>query len=217
MKRHGLTATAVLCCALTLSGCGIIRTANAIGSIFGGRKKVKTIKKIVKIIGSVLGQFYDTTTKKSLVGDWTYAEPAIQFETQSFLDKAGGVVVSQTVADNIAPYFNILGFKQGNLSISLREDNTCTYTLGGKTYQGTYDYDDENKKITLKTPLFPLPAAYISVAEDQMALTFDSSKILTLIQALGLVSKDQTPVSAVSTLASSYDGMKTGFTFVKVK
>ena len=217
MKRHGLAATAVLCCALTLSGCGIIRTANAIGSIFGGRKKVKTIKKIVKIIGSVLGQFYDTTTKKSLVGDWTYAEPAIQFETQSFLDKACGVVASQTVADNIAPYFNILGFKQGNLSISLREDNTCTYTLGGKTYQGTYDYDDENKKITLKTPLFPLPAAYISVAEDQMALTFDSSKILTLIQALGLVSKDQTPVSAVSTLASSYDGMKTGFTFVKVK
>ena len=217
MKRHGLAATAVLCCALTLSGCGVIRTANAIGSIFGGRKKVKTIKKIVKIIGSVLGQFYDTTTKKSLVGDWTYAEPAIQFETQSFLDKAGGVVASQTVADNIAPYFNILGFKQGNLSISLREDNTCTYTLGGKTYQGTYDYDDENKKITLKTPLFPLPAAYISVAEDQMALTFDSSKILTLIQALGLVSKDQTPVSAVSTLASSYDGMKTGFTFVKVK
>ena len=217
MKRHGLAATAVLCCALTLSGCGIIRTANAIGSIFGGRKKVKTIKKIVKIIGSVLGQFYDTTTKKSLVGDWTYAEPAIQFETQSFLDKAGGVVASQTVADNIAPYFNILGFKQGNLSISLREDNTCTYTLGGRTYQGTYDYDDENKKITLKTPLFPLPAAYISVAEDQMALTFDSSKILTLIQALGLVSKDQTPVSAVSTLASSYDGMKTGFTFVKVK
>lgn len=217
MKRHGLAATAVLCCALTLSGCGVIRTANAIGSIFGGRKKVKTIKKIVKIIGSVLGQFYDTTTKKSLVGDWTYAEPAIQFETQSFLDKAGGVVASQTVADNIAPYFNILGFKQGNLSISLREDNTCTYTLGGKTYQGTYDYDDENKKITLKTPLFPLPAAYISVAEDQMALTFDSSKILTLIQALGMVSKDQTPVSAVSTLASSYDGMKTGFTFVKVK
>ena len=217
MRRHGLAATAVLCCSLTLSGCGIIRTANAIGSIFGGRKKVKTIKKIVKIIGSVLGQFYDTTTKKSLVGDWTYAEPAIQFETQSFLDKAGGVVASQTVADNIAPYFNILGFKQGNLSISLREDNTCTYTLGGKTYQGTYDYDDENKKITLKTPLFPLPAAYISVAEDQMALTFDSSKILTLIQALGMVSKDQTPVSAVSTLASSYDGMKTGFTFVKVK
>ena len=217
MKRHGLAATAVLCCALTLSGCGIIRTANAIGSIFGGRKKVKTIKKIVKIIGSVLGQFYDTTTKKSLVGDWTYAEPAIQFETQSFLDKAGGVVASQTVADNIAPYFNILGFKQGNLSISLREDNTCTYTLGGKTYQGTYDYDDENKKITLKTPLFPLPAAYISVAEDQMALTFDSRKILPLIQALGLVSTDQTPVSAVSTLASSYDGMKTGFTFVKVK
>ena len=35
MKRHGLAATAVLCCALTLSGCGIIRTANAIGDLGG--------------------------------------------------------------------------------------------------------------------------------------------------------------------------------------
>lgn len=217
MKRHGLAATAVLCCALTLSGCGIIRTANSLISIVGGRKKVSKIVKVVKIIGSVLGQFYDTTTKTALVGNWAYEEPAIQFESQNLLDQAGGVVASQTVADNIAPYFKTLGFKPGNISISFREDNTCTYTIGGKTYEGTYDFDDENKKITLKTPLFPLPAAYLSVAGDQMALTFDSGKILTLIQTMGLVSRDQTPVSAISSLASSYDGMKTGFTFTRQK
>lgn len=217
MKRHGLAAAAVLCCALTLSGCGIIRTASSLISIVGGRKKVSKIVKVVKIIGSVLGQFYDTTTKTALVGNWAYEEPAIQFESQSLLDKAGGVVASQTVADNIAPYFKTLGIKPGKIALSFREDNTCTYTIGNKTYEGTYDFDDVNKKITLKTPLFPLPAAYLSVAEDQMALTFDSSKILTLIQTLGLVSRDQTPVSAISSLASSYDGMKTGFTFTRQK
>lgn len=214
MKRHGLAATAVLCCALTVSGCGIIKTVR---TIFGAKKTVTSIVKVVKIIGSVLGQFNSTTSKSALVGNWAYEEPAIQFATQSLLDKAGGVDASQTVADNITPYFKTLGFKPGNIALSFREDNTCSYTIAGRTFEGTYDYDDENKKITLKTPLFPLPAAYLSIAEDQMALTFDSSKIVSLIQTMGLASKDQTPVSAVSSLASSYDGMKTGFTFTRVK
>ena len=214
MKRHGLAATAVLCCALTVSGCGIIKTVR---TIFGAKKTVTSIVKVVKIIGSVLGQFNSTTSKSALVGNWAYEEPAIQFATQSLLDKAGGVDASQAVADHITPYFKTLGFKPGNIALSFREDNTCSYTIAGRTFEGTYDYDDENKKITLKTPLFPLPAAYLSIAEDQMALTFDSSKIVSLIQTMGLASKDQTPVSAVSSLASSYDGMKTGFTFTRVK
>ena len=35
MKRHGFAATAVLCCALTVSGCGVIKTVNSIGSVLG--------------------------------------------------------------------------------------------------------------------------------------------------------------------------------------
>ena len=216
MKRHGLAATAVLCCALTLSGCGIIRTANAIGSIFGGRKKVKTIKKIVKIIGSVLGQFYDTTTKKALVGSWVYEEPAIQFESQNLLDKAGGVVASQNVADNITPYFEMIGLKTGGIALDLREDNTCTITLGGQTIDGTYEFDDETKKLSLKAGFIPLPAAYLSIVNNQMAMTYDSSMLLNLIKVIGSTS-NQSTFSSVASLADSYDGMKTGFTFKKSK
>ena len=123
MKRHGLAATAVLCCALTVSGCGIISTVSAIGSLFGG-KKTSTIASVVKILGSVLGQFYDTTTKTALVGKWSYDEPAIQFESDNLLKKAGGAVASQGVADKLVPYFEKIGFKQGNVALELREDNT---------------------------------------------------------------------------------------------
>ena len=215
MKRYRFAATALLCCALTVSGCGIIKTVNSIGSALGLRKKTSTAATIVKILGSVLGQFYDSTTKTALVGKWTYDEPAIQFESENLLKKAGGVVASQGVADNISPYYDMLGFKPGSFSLELKEDNTCIYTVGGRTFNGTYDFDDKEKKITLKTPLFPLPAAYLSVAGDQMAVTFDSSKLLNVVQVAGLVSSQPT-LSAVGKLADTYDGMKTGFTFKKV-
>ena len=216
MKRHRFAATALLCCALTVSGCGIIRTVGAIGSLFGGHKKASTVVTVVKILGSVLGQFYDTTTKTALVGNWTYDEPAIQFESENLLKKAGGAVASQGVADKLSPYFEMRGFKPGSISINLREDNTCTYMIGGESIDGTYEFDDTNKKLTLKTPFFPLPAAYLSVVGDQMAMTFDSSKLLNMVQVVSQFS-NQPNLNAISNLADSYDGMKTGFTFKKVK
>ena len=134
MKRRGFAAAALLCCALTVSGCSLFRAAGKIGRLFGG-KKTSTVVTLVKIIGSVIGQFYDTTTKKSLVGSWIYEEPAIQFESQNLLDRAGGVVASQNVADNIKPYFEAVGVKTGGIALDLRKDNTCTFTIGGKTIQ----------------------------------------------------------------------------------
>ena len=212
MKRHRFAATAILCCALTVSGCGLIKTASTIGAILGIGKKASTTATIVKIIGTVLGQFYKTTTKSALVGTWAYEEPAIQFESESLLKKAGGVAASQAVADNLMPYFEKMGFKPGKIILDFREDNTCSYTLGDRSFEGTYDFDEKTKKLTLKTPLFPLPAAYLSVVNDQMAMTYDASKLINLVQVAGLVSNQPT-VSAMSILADSYEGMKTGFTF----
>ena len=215
MTRHGFAAVAILCCALTVSGCSIFRAAGKLGRLFGGGKK-STVTTIVKIIGSVLGQFYDTTTKKALVGSWVYEEPAIQFESQNLLDKAGGVVASQSVADNITPYFEMLGLKTGGIALDLREDNTCTITLGGQTIDGTYEFDDETKKLSLKAGFIPLPAAYLSIVNNQMAMTYDSSMLLNLIKVIGSTS-NQSTFSSVASLADSYDGMKTGFTFKKSK
>ena len=215
MKRRGFAAVAILCCALTVSGCSLFRAAGKLGRLFGGGKK-STVTTIVKIIGSVLGQFYDTTTKKALVGSWVYEEPAIQFESQNLLDKAGGVVASQNVADNITPYFEMIGLKTGGIALDLREDNTCTITLGGQTIDGTYEFDDETKKLSLKAGFIPLPAAYLSIVNNQMAMTYDSSMLLNLIKVIGSTS-NQSTFSSVASLADSYDGMKTGFTFKKSK
>ncbi|MBO5635885.1 MAG: DUF4923 family protein [Bacteroidales bacterium] len=214
MRRRGLAAAAILCCALTVSGCGLFKAAGKIGRLFGA-KKTSTVTTIVKIIGTVLGQFYDTTTKKALVGSWIYEEPAIQFESQNLLDQAGGVVASQSVADNITPYFEKLGLKTGGLAIDLREDNTCTFTIAGQTIDGTYEFGDETKKLSLKAGFIPLPPAYLSIVNNQMAMTYDSSMLLNIVRVVGEASSSQSSLASVAKLADSYDGMKTGFTFKK--
>ena len=216
MRRHGYAAVALLCCALTVSGCSLFRAAGKISRLFGGGKK-STVTTIVKIVGSILGQFYDTTTKKALVGSWVYDEPAIQFESKSLLDQAGGVVASQSVADNIKPYFEASGLKNGGVRIDLREDNTCSFTIGGQTFDGTYEFDDETKKLSMKAGFIPLPAAYLSVVGNQMAMTYDSSLLLNIIKVIGSASSGQSNFASISKLADTYDGMKTGFTFTKSK
>ena len=98
----------------------------------------------------------------------------------------------------------------------MRKDNTCTFTIGGRKIDGTYEFDDETKKLSLKAGLIPLPAAYLSIVNNQMAMTYDSSVLLGLIKVMGAVDT-KSAFASVSKLADSYDGMKTGFTFKKSK
>ena len=196
MRRRGIAAVALICCALTVSGCSLFKAVGKISRLFGA-KKTSTVVTLVKIIGSVIGQFYDTTTKKSLVGSWVYEEPAIQFESQNLLDMAGGVVASQNVADNIKPYFEAIGVKPGGIALDLMEDNT--------------------KKLSLKAGIIPLPPCYLSIVNNQMAMTYDSSLLLNLVKVVGMASSSQSNFAAISKLADSYDGMKTGFTFTRSK
>ena len=67
-----------------------------------------------------------------------------------------------------------------------------------------------------KAGFIPLPAAYLSIVNNQMAMTYDSSMLLNLIKVIGSTS-NQSTFSSVASLADSYDGMKTGFTFKKSK
>ncbi|MCF0245054.1 MAG: DUF4923 family protein, partial [Bacteroidaceae bacterium] len=59
-----------------------------------------------------------------------------------------------------------------------------------------------------------LPTSYISVSGNQMTMTFDASKILSLIQGVGASSSNST-ISSISSIINSYSGMKAGFTFTK--
>lgn len=165
------------------------------------------------LIGSVLGGLLgNTTNANTIVGTWVYTQPAVQFESENFLAQAGGSVASSAIVSKVEPYYKQIGITPGAFTFTFNKDNTCSYTLKGQTYNGTYTYDASNSMITIRGQILTFPSAYISVQGNQMCLTFDSSKLLSVAQGVASASQNST-LSMLGSLSSSFNGMKTGFLF----
>lgn len=244
MKHTSILAAPLLASSLLLSACGGLGTTSSasstssssgsgaasilgsvIGSALGGTSSSSTSSSettssstsssgLGSLIGGVLSTFTKHTTASTITGTWVYSKPAVQFESDNLLAKAGGSVASNAVVNKLEPYYQKVGITAGKFSLTLNSDKTCTYTVGGKTQSGTYTYDSSKNTLTIKGTLFSLPTAYVSVSGSQMALTFDSSKILSIAQTVGSASGNSS-ISQISELSKLYDGMKTGFLFNK--
>ena len=210
MKKHFIRFAALCCAAFITSGCGLLNLPTATDS-----EESNPLGNLIDIIGSILGSFGDSTDETTIQGTWVYQEPAVQFSSDNLLAKAGGSIASAKVVEELTPYYEKIGIKQGKMTITLNADKTFTYTLGKKTYSGTYEFDNETKTMVLQTTAFNLPTAYVSVSGTQLALTFDSTKLLSMIQTAGALTGNGSSISQISEIAQQYDGMKTGFLFVK--
>jgi len=236
MKHTKLVAVPLLGGALLLSACGGMGassntssstgTGDLLGSVLGSAlggtsssassssSSTSSSSGLGSLIGGIIGSFTNQTTANSIVGTWVYSKPAVQFESDNLLAKAGGSVASNTVVNKLEPYYQKVGITSGKFSVTLNSDQTCSYTLGGKTYSGTYTFNSSKNTLSIKGSLLTFPTAYVSISGSQMALTFDSSKILSIAQSVGSASSNST-VSQISQLSTLYDGMKTGFLFKK--
>lgn len=182
--------------------------SSILGSVVGGSNGSN-------ILGSVLGSFINTTNSNTLVGTWTYKEPTIQFESSNLLAQAGGAVASQTIVNKISPYYEKIGIKPGVARLTLNQDKTCQISLSTKTISGTYTYDQSTGTITVNgTTGIKLFTAYVSVSMSQLALTLDTTNLLSMMQGVASKTSNST-LSTISGLSSSFNGMKTGFLFVK--
>lgn len=193
---------------------GILGAAMGDGSTANSTSTTTSSTGLGSLIGGILGSFTKQTTASTIVGTWVYSKPAVQFESDNLLAKAGGAVASNTVVSKLEPYYQKVGITAGKFTLTLNSDKSCSYELGGKTYNGTYTYDSSNNTIAIQGTLISMPTAYVSISGSQMALTFDSSKLLSVAQKIGSSSSNST-VSQISQLSSLYDGMKTGFLFSK--
>ncbi len=186
-----------------------------LGSLLGGLTST-TSQDDNSGIGNIIGQLVGAVTgSNSIVGSWTYSEPSIQFESEDLLTQAGGAIATKTVVEKIKPYYEKVGIKAGTLAYTFNEDKTCTVTLAGKNISGTYEYDSENHTIVITNQLgIKIMTAYATVSANNLALTFDATKLLTLIQTLGAKSSNTT-LAGITSLSKSVKGMKLGFMCIK--
>lgn len=175
---------------------------------------------LAKGIGQVLGNDLSSVisgknnvTKETLAGTWTYAEPAVSFESSNLLKQAGGEIVASTIEKKLATQFSKVGITPGKFMITFGEDGTfSTVKNGNTTTSGTYSIN--GSKITFSyLEGTANVSGYAQMVNNKLSLSFDSSKLLGVI---GKISKYTSgTLSTVSSLASSFDGMKTGLAFAK--
>ncbi len=186
------------------------------GSLLSGQTGVSanTISDAGSILGNIISTFggNTSTSQSSLIGTWTYQKPCVQFESESLLAKAGGSLIASKMESKLDGYYQKIGMKAGACKFVFAKDNTMQYTIGGNTYQGTYKFDSSKRQVVLTTSLGTSITAYVSINGNNMGLTFDSSKLLTLLKSASSLSSQ---LSTISSLSGSYTGMKSGFQFVK--
>lgn len=208
------TAFAVAAMALmSLSGCGTMgsptgasgsQAGSILGSVLGAATDGQTIG---NILASVLG--VDKPAEQDLYGNWRYSQPGVAFTSDNALAKAGGEVAATEARNQLAETYNRLGVTSSNTQLSFKSDKTFNGLLAGKRIAGTWTYEQDKQRLTLKTLLFSLPV-YARRTTTGMSYLMESKKLLTALQTLASLSGNS-DLQAIGDLSKNYDGVRLGF------
>ena len=175
-------------------------TTTSIGSIISG------------LLNNVIGS--GTFSKEDLCAHtWKYSKPGCAFTSENLLAKAGGEIAASKVEEKLSTYYNKFGFNSSNTQFTFTTDGNFSAQIDGKPWQGSYTFDEKTHAIQLKGLLLSA-SGYATKTTNGISLLFDQKKLLNLIKMLSAF-KGSSTLSAVGTIANSYDGMRVGFEMTK--
>ncbi|MDE6504146.1 MAG: DUF4923 family protein [Muribaculaceae bacterium] len=176
------------------------------------------LSKLGTVANNVLGS--GKVTIADLEGNWTYVEPAVEFKSDNLLKKAGGSVASTTIVDKLRPYYSTVGLDNMTLAV----DSAATFKMAlkkisfsGEIVRGENDGEFVFKfKAIGKISAGSLDAYISKTATGQIKVTFDVSKLISLVNTIASVTGNSS-MKSVSSILNSYDGLTAGFVLKKVR
>lgn len=211
MKKMMIVAVA----ALMLQSCGMTNPGVNGGSQMGGT----TTNNSESSIGSnALGGLLDLVvgsvklSQADIIGTWSYVEPACAFTSENLLAKAGGSVAAKTVNEKLLPVYNSLHISNGNTQLTFNENGQFTGKIGGFPMSGTYTFDAANGLVKMKS--LTTFTAHLTRSTHGMNFTFESKKILTLLQTVSAISGN-TSLSTIGDISKQFNGVRLGFAMKK--
>lgn len=201
--------------ALMLQSCGMTNPGVNGGSQMGGT----TTNNSGSSIGSnALGGLLDLVvgsvklSQADIIGTWSYVEPACAFTSENLLAKAGGSVAAKTVNEKLLPVYKSLHISSGNTQLTFNENGQFTGKIGGFPMSGTYTFDAANGLVKMKS--LTTFTAHLTRSTHGMNFTFESKKILTLLQTVSALSGN-TSLSTIGDISKQFSGVRLGFAMKK--
>ena len=168
-------------------------------------------------MGSILDNIIGSTTFKKTdlcAHTWKYKSPGCAFTSENLLAKAGGEVAAKKVEDKLSGYYQKAGFNSSNTYIKFNEDGSFNAKIDGKSWSGTYTFDEKTHAVDLKGRLLLSLSGYATKTTSGISLLFESKKLLTIIQTLTAMSGNTT-LSTIGEISKNYDGVRVGFDMSK--
>lgn len=176
-----------------------------------------TTSKVGSIVGSILDNVIGSTTFKKAdlcAHTWKYKSPGCAFTSENLLAKAGGEIAAKKVEEKLSTYYQKAGFNSSNTYFKFNEDGTFNAKIDGKSWSGTYTFDEKTHAIDLKGRLLLSLNGFATKNTSGISILFESKKLLTIIQTLTALSGNTT-LGTIGEISKNYDGIRVGFDLSK--
>lgn len=171
------------------------------------------------VVNSVINTYVPGANAVSLPGSWSYTGAAVSLSGETAVSNIAGTAVTSGIENKIDGYLQKIGVKPGAVPFTFNEDKTFTSTIFGINLSGTWQINDEAKRVTLqygKVMKYLSMTGTLTRTSEGCEILFDADRFLTFIRsALSFAGKGSTAASGLSSLTSSYKGMKLGYKLAK--
>ena len=191
--------------------------AGILGAVLGGNSNSSSSagSSIINgILNNVIGS--GTFSKQDLCAHtWKYSKPGCAFTSENLLAKAGGEIAASKIEEDLSKYYSKFGFSKSNTYFTFKTDGTFAAKIDGKSWNGTYTFDEKTHAIQLKGLLLSA-SGFATRTANGISLLFEQKKLLTLVKTLSKLNlTGSTTMSAVSSIVDNYDGVRVGFEMTK--
>lgn len=180
-----------------------------------GNDTTATDGKKSNTLGAILGAVSGALSSSDLTGLWSYSGPAVTFKSDNALTKLGGAAGSAAIESKIKPYYQKAGLDK--MTLTINTDSTFTMKTKMATLKGTVEYGSDNIVLNFKAfgkiKLGKMEASVSGLTSKTLKLTFDVSKLTTLLSTVSKVAGSQ--LTSVTKLLEQYDGIRAGFSLTR--
>lgn len=182
--------------------------SQSLGDLFGGSGLGNTI-------GNMLEGVFSSSniTVADMAGEWTANGPAVCFQGEGFLKKAGGIAAASAIETKLEPYYEQYGLN--NAKLSIEKDGKFTLVCKAIRLNGTITRNDQSEPGVFEFNFTALGmklasvTTYVQKTSGSMDIMFDATKLKKLLSAIGSFTGIQI-VKTVSGILDSYDGLAVG-------
>ena len=192
--------------------------AGVLGDLLGGGATTGSSSTGSSIINGILNNVIGSATFSQAdlcAHTWKYSKPGCAFTSENLLAKAGGEIAASKIEEDLSKYYSKFGFSKSNTYFTFKTDGTFAAKIDGKSWNGTYTFDEKTHAIQLKGLLLSA-SGFATRTANGISLLFEQKKLLTLVKTLSKLNlTGSTTMSAVSSIVDNYDGVRIGFEMTK--